>query len=390
MGRMSIRLSDLAVEVKDSYMPNKSEELPYIGLEHVEQGSLHLSGIGSSKEVYSHKFRFKMGDILFGTLRPYFRKIVVAPCDGICSTEFSVVRAKNPDDQLFVFYAMAQPLFIKYATTNSKGARPRTKWKLYSDFELPHILPSQRRDLGKILSAYDDLIETNRRRIQLLEQAARLLYKEWFVHLRFPGHEHVKIKKGVPEGWEKTTIGKIGTIVTGKTPSKKNPSFYGSDVPFIKTPDMHGNAIVVTTEEMLSEEGAQSQANKTLPPRSILISCIGSVGVVAFNGIASQTNQQINAIVPHSDIIRYWTFFMAKDLKPLLDGMGGGATMANVNKSKFSSIKIVIPPRTLLEQFNGVAIPIFDQIEKLSILNNRLAKSRDLLLPRLMNGEIAV
>jgi type I restriction enzyme S subunit len=141
---------------------------------------------------------------------------------------------------------------------------------------------------------------------------------------------------------------------------------------------------------MLSEEGAQSQANKTLPPRSILVSCIGSVGVVAFNGTASQTNQQINAIVPHNDMIRYWAFFMAKDLKPLLEGMGGGATMANVNKSKFSSIKVIVPSKMLLEQFNEVAVPIFNQIEKLSIINNRLSKARDLLLPRLMNGEIVV
>jgi type I restriction enzyme, S subunit len=210
--------------------------------------------------------------------------------------------------------------------------------------KIPEDLGEQA-SIASILSAYDDLIENNRRRIQLLEQAAQLLYKEWFVHLRFPGHEHAQIIDGVPEGWKAGTIGDLGEVITGKTPSKKKSENYGHDLPFIKTPDMHGNAIVVQTEESLSEEGAKTQANKTLPPRSILVSCIGTVGAVAFNASPAQTNQQINSIVPASDSVTYWAYFTAKELKPLLDGMGGGATMANVNKSKFSGIKIVIPSK---------------------------------------------
>jgi type I restriction enzyme S subunit len=254
---------------------------------------------------------------------------------------------------------------------------------------IPKEVEEQKR-IAATLSAYDDLIENNRRRIQLLEQAARLLYKEWFVHLRFPGHEHVKITDGVPEGWKAGTIGDLGEVITGKTPSKKKAENYGNDLPFIKTPDMHGNAIVVHTEESLSEEGAKTQANKTLPSRSILVSCIGTVGAVAFNASPAQTNQQINSIVPASDSVTYWAYFMARDLKPLLEGMGGGATMANVNKSKFSGIKVVIPSKQLLELFSDFAKPAFDQIENLTISNARLAKARDLLLPKLMIGEVAV
>ncbi len=244
--------------------------------------------------------------------------------------------------------------------------------------------------IASILSAYDDLIENNRRRIQLLENAARMLYKEWFVHLRFPGHEHTRIVDGVPEGWNAGTIGDVGEVITGKTPSKKKPENFGSDLPFIKTPDMHGTAIVVHSEESLSEEGAKIQANKTLPPRSILVSCIGTVGAVALNASPAQTNQQINSIVPASDFIIYWAYFMAKALKPLLEGMGGGATMANVNKSKFSGIKVVIPSKQLLNLFSDFAKPVFDKIVNLTISNAQLAKARDLLLPKLMNGEVAV
>ena len=244
--------------------------------------------------------------------------------------------------------------------------------------------------IASILSTYDDLIENNRRRIQLLEQAARLLYKEWFVRLRFPGHDHTPITNGIPEGWTTGVIGDLGTVVTGKTPSKKRESYYDGDVPFIKTPDMHGISVVIETEESLSEEGVRSQVNKTLPPRSVLVSCIGTVGAVALNATAAQTNQQINAIVPRVDLSRYWSFCMAKTLKPLLEGMGGGATMANVNKSKFAANPVVVPSQLVLEQFNAIVAPTVDQIEQLAVTNNRLTRARDLLLPRLMNGKVSV
>jgi type I restriction enzyme S subunit len=182
----------------------------------------------------------------------------------------------------------------------------------------------------------------------------------------------------------------LGNIVTGKTPSKKDESFYGEDIPFIKTPDMHGNTIVVHTEESLSEKGANSQPSKTLPSRSILVSCIGTVGIVSLNAAPAQTNQQINAIVPKEGSLRYWAYFMAKELKPLLEGMGGGATMPNVNKSKFSAIKTVIPPEIILDQFNLYVADQVDQIGHLTLMNLQLIKARDLLLPRLMNGEIEV
>jgi type I restriction enzyme, S subunit len=153
---------------------------------------------------------------------------------------------------------------------------------------------------------------------------------------------------------------------------------------------MHGNTIVVQTEESLSEKGADSQSSKTLPSRSILVSCIGTVGVVSLNVAPAQTNQQINAIVPKEGSLRNWVYFMAKELKPLLEGMGGGATMPNVNKSKFSEIKTVIPPEIILDQFNLYVADQIDQIGHLTLMNLQIEKARDLLLPRLMNGEIEV
>ena len=244
--------------------------------------------------------------------------------------------------------------------------------------------------IAEVLSAYDDLIENNRRRIRLLEQAARLLYKEWFVHLRFPVHEDVKVIDHVPEGWRSGTVADLGSVITGKTPSTKEPGNYGPGIPFVKTPDMHGNPVVIDAAQHLTDQGVRTQANKTIPTGSVLVSCIGTVGVVSLTGCVCQTNQQINAVVPSRRELTHYAFFALHDLKPRLEAMGGGATMANVNKTKFSSLPILIPPSNQLCGFDEVARDAFRQIAILLETIEKLSRARDLLLPRLINGEIAV
>jgi type I restriction enzyme S subunit len=253
---------------------------------------------------------------------------------------------------------------------------------------LPNI--HAQREIANIISAYDDLIENNRRRMALLEDSARQLYREWFVRLRFPGHEHTPIVDGVPQGWERVRIDALGTVLTGKTPSTKDADNYGGDIPFIKTPDMHGNAFVLQAETYLSEKGAKLQENKFLPPGALLVSCIGTVGVVSITSELCQFNQQINAVIPVEDFLRYYSYFAFKELKPRLEAIGGGVTMANVSKGKFESMDVLRPASTLLRSFDEFTSPVFNQIKTLGQQNQKLRQARDLLLPRLMNGELAV
>jgi type I restriction enzyme, S subunit len=239
------------------------------------------------------------------------------------------------------------------------------------------------------LSCYYDLIENNRRRMALLEEAARQLYQEWFVRLRFPGHEHGRITDRVPEGWSKCRISDFGDVITGKTPSTKESDNYGAEVPFIKTPDMHGNVFVIKTETSLTEKGANTQPGKFIPPNALLVSCIGTIGVVSLTSARSQFNQQINAVVPFEDIYRYYCFFAFKNLKEEMEAIGGGATMGNVNKTKFQGLELLKPLNPLLREFHQFCAPLFQQIQVLSVQNQKLQAARDLLLPRLMSGEIA-
>ena len=314
-------------------------------------------------------------------------------------TEFSIKNVAlfrpNPEkvDPLFFYYLVISPYFRgQFLNLSSGSAQPFISLESFRSLRfncLQNRIAQER--IGRVLSAYDDLIENNGRRIQLLEQAARLLYKEWFVHLRFPGHEHVKIIEDVPEGWEKGTVADFGECITGKTPSTKIPENFSGNILFVKTPDMHRSRIIIETEESLSDRGAATQHKKTLPVGTILVACIGAkLGVVSITGRPCQTNQQINAVIPYEDYMRHYILFALIDIKPRLEAMGGGATMPNVNKTKFASIPVLIPSQRFLKEFEVAVKKMFQQIELLKQQNSSFTRARDLLLPRLMNGEITV
>ena len=251
-------------------------------------------------------------------------------------------------------------------------------------------IETQRR-IADILSAYDDLIENNRKQIKLLEEAAQRLYKEWFVDLRFPGHEHTKIIDGVPEGWRIRVVSDFGEVITGKTPSTSKPEYYGGNIPFVTIPDMHSTIFPLSTAKYLSEQGANTQKNKFLPPNAVMVSCIATVGLVNIVSEQCQTNQQINSVILKDEKDLYFFYFAMKRIKSLLDGVGSnGATMTNVNKTKFENIKVLYAERHLINYFFEFSKPIFRKILILSKENQRLQQARDRLLPKLMSGEIEV
>ena len=245
--------------------------------------------------------------------------------------------------------------------------------------------------IAGILKAYDDLIENNKRQIILLEEAAQRLYKEWFVDLRFPGYENCKIVDGVPDGWTYKKIFDLGEIITGKTPSTSKEQYYGGNIPFVKIPDMHDCVFPITTEVTLTNEGANTQKNKYIPKNGIMVSCIATVGLVNIAIELCQTNQQINSIILNNEQDLYYVYSSMKRLKELLEGVGSnGATMTNVNKTKFGKLEVVYPNDELRKLYYNYCEPIFEKIYALSRSIKKLSQARDCLLPKLMSGEIEV
>ena len=247
------------------------------------------------------------------------------------------------------------------------------------------------RKIGDYLEAFDDLIENNQKQIKLLEEAAQRLYKEWFVDLRFPGYEDVETVDGVPEGWRYKRVEELGEVITGKTPSTSKTEYYGGSIPFVTIPDMHGNVFPLVTEKTLTKVGADTQKNKYLPANTVIVSCIATVGLVNIAIEPCQTNQQINSVILHDDNNLYFFYESMKRIKALLDGVGSnGATMTNVNKTKFSNIKVLYPTEDFVMKYNEFCKPIFAQILASSKAMLTSKQARDRLLPKLMRGEIEV
>ena len=298
---------------------------------------------------------------------------------------------KNNDPK-YVYYFLKTIDFKRY---NSGAGVPTLNRNDLDTLKIKIHEKNEQLKIAKLLSNYDDLIENNNRRIKILEEMAQKIYKEWFVDFKFPGHETTTFKDShlgkIPNDWDVKKTTDLGETLTGKTPSKAKNSYYGADIPFIKTPDMHNSIFCIKTNEMLSKIGAESQKNKYVPANSICVSCIGTVGVVSITTKICQTNQQINTIIPKKEFYREFIYFYFSNLKNKLENLGAnGATMTNVNKNKFDNIEILKPNNDLLQTFSKIIAPFFEEVKILSIKNESLKQTRDILLPCLISGEINV
>lgn len=195
----------------------------------------------------------------------------------------------------------------------------------------------------------------------------------------------------IPEGWSVAALADFGDVVCGKTPSKQKAEYYGSEVPFIKIPDMHGNIFVTKANEYLSSEGAASQPKKSIPKGSVCVSCIATVGLVVIAIEDSHTNQQINSIVPKKDVYTPYLYFRMQSLnKHLHDLASGGSATLNLNTSTFSKIQIIKPAEAVLEKYHEVTAKLLNKILEGSLENQTLSELRDTLLPKLLSGELSV
>ena len=369
---------------------------PFIEMANV--GSYQREPENVDTKVYSSGSRFADGDTIIARITPCLQNGKGFYChnigEGFGTTEFIVLRPKDQTvDSRYLYYLMQTNYIREKMIKSMVGAsgRQRVNNDVFTSIDISFPKIEIQRRIANILSAYDDLIENNRKQIKLLEEAAQRLYKEWFVNLRFPGYEHTKITDGVPEGWDIRAVSDFGKVITGKTPSTSKPEYYGGNIPFVTIPDMHNTIFPLSTEKYLSKQGANTQKNKFLPPHSVMVSCIATVGLVNITCDLCQTNQQINSVILKDEKELYFFYFAMKRIKSLLDGVGSnGATMTNVNKTKFENIRILYPESYLGNHFFELCHPIFQKILILSKENQYLQQARDRLLPKLMSGEVEV
>ena len=336
----------------------------------------------------------KPGDLVF-TQRGTLGQVAIIPEEGISDryvvsqSQMKLTVDDAKADRLFLYYYFSSREAVERVMnfTSSSGV-PHINLTVLRNFEVPVPPFETQTAIASILSAYDDLIENNRRRIQLLEQAARLLYKEWFVRLRFPGHEHVKVRDGVPEGWERKTIGNVCETVGGGTPSTKVAEYWDGDVTWVVPSDATKNdcLVLLDSERKITTKGLRESSAKIVPAETILMTSRASVGFFALMDSEVCTNQGFINIIPHDEEMRMYLLFNLMSRVSEIRSNAKGTTYPEISKGRFRTMDVVIPARTLAVKFANIASDIVRQIRCLKRSTLQLTEARDLLLSRLMNG----
>ena len=285
------------------------------------------------------------------------------------------------NDPVFVYYFLKTMDLANYAGGSAVPTLNRNHIHTLP-IKVPESVRVQKK-IGYYLRLLDEKIELDNAINNNLEQQAQAIFKSWFVDFE-------PFNKLMPSDWTIGTIDDLAKeVVCGKTPSTKKAEYYGSDIPFITIPDMHGKTYMVTTERYLSKLGASSQEKKSLPKNSICVSCIGTAGLVTLVAEESQTNQQINSIIPKESFSPYYIYLLMQTLSDTINKLGqSGSTIVNLNKSQFGKIQVIIPALSSMIKFDKIVSPMFEKILQNQIANLKLTSLRDTLLPKLMSGEL--
>ncbi len=274
----------------------------------------------------------------------------------------------------------------------------RFQWTTFSERQ-PIRLPSlsNQRKISAILSAYDDLIENNLRRIKILEEMAQSLYREWFVKFRFPGHEKIRMVDSslgkIPEGWDLKPIGEVIETLGGGTPSTKNPEFWqGGDVTWFTPSDLtaSGAMFISDSAKKITRLGLEKSSAHLFPSFSVMMTSRATIGVTAVNTKEACTNQGFIICIPNERISIFQILFWIAENKDRIISVASGATYKEINRSEFREFPILVPPPVVNRQFVNLMSPLCGHVEILQAKNVNLRQTRDLLLPKLISGEVDV
>lgn len=334
-----------------------------------------------------NKFKLIEGDILIArtgnTIGVHY--LVKQNLKSVFNNGLIRLRANRKIDYKFLYKIIESGSFERFIQSIAYGTstQPNMQINVLLSFKISLPPLPEQKSIAAILTSFDDKIELLQAQNKTLEELAQTIFKEWFAKY--------KVGDKLPDGWGVGKLSEFGKIICGKTPSKSNEDYFGNDIPFIKIPDMHNKVFILETTDNLSIEGAKSQNNKMLPKNSICISCIATVGLVSITTKKSQTNQQINSIIPNENYFREFLYFTLTKMKNYLNDLGSGGTATlNVNTSTFSNIELVKPKEDIIKDFHKLSNPIFEKVLQNNTQIQTLTKTRDALLPKLMSGEIRV
>jgi type I restriction enzyme S subunit len=402
-GEAELKTGPFGTQLKASdYTENGT---PVINVRNIGFGSIKvdkLEFIAPSTRDRLSSHVLKNGDIVFGRKGAVERHVFIRQEQNGWFQGSDCLRLRFASQRV-------EPLFASYYFLTSEHQRwmmnqcshgatmASLNQGILERIELPlPPLPVQQRIAG-ILSAYDELIENSQRRIKILESMARALYREWFVHFRFPGHEHhprVASPLGeIPQGWEVKTVADAFVISGGGTPSRKEDEFWeGGTIQWYSPSDLTGAGTMFMDDsnDHITERGLAQSSARMFPARSVMLTSRATIGAIAINTHPACTNQGFITCLPNDHVPLFFLFHWLTENVPTFQRMASGATFKEISRGVFKTIEFLEPPDDLVGRFEAIAAPMAEQVLSLQRQIQNLRRTRDLLLPRLLSGQVAL
>lgn len=387
------RLGDLCDLITEPVRPGARPSALYLGLEHLASGRLVRIGGGQAGDMRSNTSAFKSGDVLYGKLRPYLDKAVLADRPGVCTTELLVLRPKSHVDPRFLTAAIHSPEFVEYAVAGTTGVQhPRTSWSHIREFETPALKLEEQRQLSDLLWFVHEAIVRSEKLVEECQALKRTAMRTLFTRgLRGEAQKETEIGP-VPQSWQHLPISALGKIVTGNTPPTKNPANYtAGTVPFIAPGDIEHGFKIEKTEKLITEQGIDYA--RPIQQRATCFVCIGStIGKVGYTvSPICATNQQINSILPDDRFNPLYTFYLLTYWSDHVRQYASRSPVPILSKGAFEQIEVIAT--TNLDEQREISVILATIDRKIDLHKKKLALLYELfkvLLNKLMTGEIRI
>lgn len=377
-----------------------SEGIPFLNAESMNENSVNLSKanfITEEKFLSIKKGRLQQGDLILTTRgngvgqAAFFNQ---NSQDALINAQLLILRPDEAHiDSAFLYYSFTTPFFKSNLKNFVSGsAQPQLPIKSLRNIEFSYPPLITQRKIADILSSYDRLIDNNNRRIALLEESIHLLYKEWFVRSRFPGYESVKVVDGIPEGWKFKKLEELGLLGRGKSKHRprNDPSLYGGKFPFIQTREVKEASLYITNYSQTYNEKGLAQS-KLWDAGTLLITIAANIAETAILTFSACFPDSVVGFIANSNqVSAEFIKYSIDTIKVRMRNVSSGAAQENLSLEKIRIFDFLVPDKETMQLFTRITNPMFLQMKNLLVTNENLRQARDLLLPRLMNGSIAV
>ena len=392
-------ICELIVDCPHSTAYDEGTGYPLVRTPNIGRGRLIYSGMHRvCEEVYNKRNARAIpqtNDLIFAREATAGNVALIRAGEKVCLGQRTVLIRPNANlvnPAFLTYHLLAPEQQYKLLSTANGATVAHVNMPTIRNLKLSLPPLATQHRIATILSRYDSLIENYQKQIKLLEEAAQRLYKEWFIDLRFPGHENTNIVDGVPEGWEKKKISDVCETVGGGTPSTKVPAYYkGGRIKWVTPTDITRNNCIclLDTDKKITEEGLRNSSTKMVPAGTILMTSRASVGYFGIADFEVCTNQGFISCIPIPNMQMYLLFNLMSRVDEIRQ-KAGGSTYLEISKSVFRNFDIVCPSEIILLQFQDKASLVLKKEKTLSLQLRLLTEARDRLLPKLMSGEITV